>query len=73
MIEHGLSPHEAIGAMTDVAADTVGLDGCGTLEPGTHADLLVVAGDPLTDSTRLNDPEAVLFGGELVSGRLPES
>jgi imidazolonepropionase-like amidohydrolase len=71
MIECGLSPRGALAAMTRVAAETVGLDGCGTLEPGTHADLLVVAGDPLEDSTVLNDPEAVLRGGELVAGLLP--
>jgi imidazolonepropionase-like amidohydrolase len=71
MIEHGLSPRGAIAAMTETAAETVGLDGCGTLNPGTHADLLVVSGDPLTDATVLNAPEAVLLGGELVSGHLP--
>ena len=71
MIEHGLSPRGALAAMTEVAAETVGLDGCGTLDPGTHADLLVLAGDPLEDSTVLNDPEAVLLGGELVAGHLP--
>ena len=71
MIEHGLSPRGAIAAMTETAAETAGLDGCGTLAPGTHADLLVVSGDPLADATVLNAPEAVLFGGELVSGHLP--
>ncbi|WP_318568989.1 amidohydrolase family protein [Salinigranum marinum] len=71
MIEHGLSPRGAITAMTETAAETVGLDGCGTLAPGTHADLLVVSGDPLADATVLNAPEAVLLGGELVSGHLP--
>jgi imidazolonepropionase-like amidohydrolase len=73
MIEHGLPPGEALRAMTETAAETVGLDGCGTLEPGTYADLLVIAGDPLTDSTRLNDPEAVIHGGEVVAGVLPPS
>ena len=71
MIEHGLSPQGALRAMTETAAETVGLDGCGTLEPGTYADLLVIAGDPLTDSTRLNDPEVVIHGGEVVAGILP--
>jgi imidazolonepropionase-like amidohydrolase len=71
MIEHGLGPREAITAMTEVAAETVGLDGCGTLRHGSHADLIVVPGDPLQDSTLLNDPEAVLLGGDLVAGFLP--
>jgi imidazolonepropionase-like amidohydrolase len=72
MIEHGLAPRAAIAAMTETAAETVGLEGCGTLEPGTHADLLVVEGDPLEDATVLNDPEAVLKGGDLVAGFLPD-
>lgn len=72
MVEHGLAPREALRAMTETAAAVVGLDGCGTLATGTHADLLVVAGDPLDDATRLNHPEAVLMGGELVSGSLPD-
>jgi imidazolonepropionase-like amidohydrolase len=71
MVEHGLAPREALQAMTETAAETVGLDGSGTLEPGTHADLLVFAGDPLEDATRLTDPEAVVVGGELLSGGLP--
>jgi imidazolonepropionase-like amidohydrolase len=72
MVEHGCPPRAAVRAMTETAAETVGLDGCGTLEPGTYADLLVIAGDPLTDTTRLNDPEAVVHGGELVAGGLPD-
>lgn len=70
MAEYGLSAHEAIRAMTETAADVIGLDGSGTLAPGTHADLLVVDGNPLEDLTVLNDPEAVLKGGDLVAGSL---
>jgi imidazolonepropionase-like amidohydrolase len=72
MVEHGLPPRKAITAMTETAARTIGLDDCGTLSAGAHADLLVLNGDPLEDTTRLNAPEAVLFGGELVSGYLPD-
>jgi imidazolonepropionase-like amidohydrolase len=71
MVEHGLSPRGALTAMTETAARTIGLDDCGTLREGAHADLVVLNGDPLEDSTRLNDPEAVLRGGELVAGYLP--
>jgi imidazolonepropionase-like amidohydrolase len=70
MAEYGLSAREAIRAMTETAADVVGLDGSGTLDPGTHADLLVVDGDPLDELTTLNDPETVLKGGTVVAGSL---
>lgn len=70
MVENGMEPVEAIRAMTEVAADAVGLEGSGTLEPGTHADLLVVDGDPTEDPTALDDPAAVLKGGEVVAGEL---
>ena len=71
MARRGLSPLEALRAMTETAAETVGLDGSGTLDPGTYADLLVFEDDPLEDLSRLTDPAAVLKGGEVVSGSLP--
>lgn len=68
MHEHGLDPLDAIVAMTETAAETVGLDGQGTLEPGTHADLLVVDADPTEDLTAVTEPGAVLKGGSVVAG-----
>ncbi|QCJ46379.1 amidohydrolase family protein [Haloprofundus sp. MHR1] len=73
MAEYGMSEAEAIRAMTETAADAIGLEGAGTLETGTHADLVVVDGDPTDDVTLLNNPEAVLKGGELVAGSLPDA
>ncbi|WP_122088891.1 metal-dependent hydrolase family protein [Halalkalicoccus subterraneus] len=72
MVEHGMSEREAIEAMTASAADVVGLD-VGVLEPGKYADLLVVEGDPLKDVSLLREPTAVLKGGEVVAGALPEA
>ncbi len=71
MARRGLDPLDALRAMTETAAEVVGLDGSGTLEPGTRADLLVFEDDPLEDLSRLSDPAAVLKGGETVSGALP--
>lgn len=73
MTKYGMDPLEAIRAMTETAAEAVGLDGCGTLEPDSHADLLVVAGDVTDDLTRLNNPTAVLKGGHVVAGSLPDA
>lgn len=71
MVEHGMDPGEAITAMTATAADAIGLDAAGTLEAGNYADLLVVEGDPLEDTSLLREPAAVLKDGEVVAGRLP--
>ena len=71
LVEHvGLSPAEALRCATAVSAallrdgDTVGV-----IEPGRHADFVVIDGDPLADITVLLDPDrlhAVYLGGELV-------
>ncbi|SFK80640.1 Imidazolonepropionase [Halogranum rubrum] len=71
MAKYGMDPAEAVRAMTETAAETVGLDGSGTLEAGTHADLLVADGDVTEDLTLLNNPAAVLKDGEVVSGSIP--
>lgn len=72
MAKYGLDPVDAVRSMTEVAAEAVGLDGSGTLEPGTHADLLVVEGDVTENLTLLNDPTAVVKGGDVVAGAIPE-
>ena len=69
MAEHGMEPGEAIVAMTGRAADAIGLAETGTLEPGNFADLLVLDGNPLENLSIVREPESVLKGGEVVSGR----
>lgn len=71
MARNGMSPGEAITAMTGTAAETIGLEDAGTIAPGSHADLLVVDGDPTEDVAALDDIETVIKGGEVVSGTLP--
>ncbi len=68
MARHGMTPVEAITAMTGTAAETVGLDDAGRIAPGYHADLLVIDGDPTADVAALDDIETVLKGGEVVAG-----
>jgi imidazolonepropionase-like amidohydrolase len=53
----------------------IGFDDTGTLEPGKRADLVVLREDPLERIRALTEPdvvEAVVKGGELVAGSLPE-
>jgi len=48
MVEHGMSPMQAIVAATRVAAECLRMERhVGTIEPGKLADLLVIDGDPL--------------------------
>jgi imidazolonepropionase-like amidohydrolase len=54
LVEHGMSPTQALHAATGSAAELMGLDGeLGTLEPGKRADLVLADGDPL-DFTELS-------------------
>lgn len=49
-VQAGFTPLEAIQAATIVPARAMRLDAqFGTIEPGKHADLVVVSGNPLTD------------------------
>lgn len=73
MAKYGMDPVDAIRAMTETAADVVGLDGSGTLEPGTYADLVLVDGDVTEDLTLLNNPTAVVKDGDIVAGTLPKA
>lgn len=60
MVEHGLTPMEAILAGTRNAAENIDLlDEIGTIEAGKEADIVVVAGDPLEDISVLRDQDCV--------------
>lgn len=65
--EVGMSEYEAILAGTATAARTVAADDVGTLEAGSHADLVVFEDCPLADISNLYEPTQVYKGGEPVS------
>jgi len=68
LAELGLSPAEALRAITSVAANVCGLGHRkGRIAAGYDADLLVVDGDPLADLTALRRVRAVYARGELVA------
>jgi imidazolonepropionase-like amidohydrolase len=68
MVQAGLSPLEAIRSATNNAAAHVGLsDELGTIAPGRAADLIAVAGDPLTDVMELQKVILVMKGGTVAT------
>ena len=67
MVRYGMSPMQAIQAATIEAAKALGKEGkVGSVAPGAHGDLVAVAGDPLTDISRLEKIEGVVKEGRLV-------
>ena len=51
LVDRGMTALGAIRAATTVAADLINVEDRGRLEPGLHADVIGVAGDPLADIT----------------------
>lgn len=69
MVEHGMSPMDAIRSATIVAAELIGWqERIGSVDVGKLADLVAVEDDVLEDVGRLTDVGAVMKGGELVKG-----
>jgi imidazolonepropionase-like amidohydrolase len=72
LVEYGMSPEAALHAATDVAARVLGQEKeLGCLRAGCYADLVAVAGDPLTDIGVLRSPVLVLKGGRVILDRRP--
>jgi imidazolonepropionase-like amidohydrolase len=53
LVDAGLEPYEALAAATRNAGDLLGIDHAGRIEEGMPADLVLVAGDPLSDPRAL--------------------
>ncbi|MDH4064703.1 MAG: amidohydrolase family protein [Acidobacteriota bacterium] len=71
-VKSGQTPVEAIRSLTSVSAESLGLDKqIGTIAPGFAADLVAVAGDPLTDIGALARVQFVMRGGRVYRGSAP--
>jgi imidazolonepropionase-like amidohydrolase len=69
MVEAGMPAAEAILAATRSAADLIGAaDRIGSLQAGRYADVIAVAGNPLTDISELRRVTFVMKGGKIVKG-----
>jgi imidazolonepropionase-like amidohydrolase len=70
LVEFGVPPEKAILAATAYAAQSMGWDEIGTLEPGKLADLIAVPGDPLADIGLMDRVVLVIQDGEIVKQTL---
>jgi imidazolonepropionase-like amidohydrolase len=69
MVEAGMPAAEAILAATRNAADLIGAaDRIGSLQAGRFADVIAVAGNPLTDISELRRVTFVMKGGKVMKG-----
>lgn len=72
MQQLGMEPIDCIRSATTIAAKTIGMNGVGTLAPGSWGDLIGVPGDPLSDLALLSKPDnihLVVKGGDVVKTR----
>jgi imidazolonepropionase-like amidohydrolase len=66
MVKYGMSPMQAIQAATSNAADLLGRSSeLGSIKPGKYADIIAVAGDPLTDVRLLETVKFVMKDGKI--------
>ena len=60
MVQHGLTPAQALVAATSAAAQALDLaEHIGTVAEGKLADLIILDGDPLTEPGLLADPARI--------------
>ena len=63
MVAAGLTPMQALVSATGAAARVMGLGELGTLEPGRHADFIVLDADPLADIRNTRRMHSVWIAG----------
>jgi imidazolonepropionase-like amidohydrolase len=64
LVEWGARPVDALRAATNWAAECCRIeDEAGTLEPGKLADLISLAGNPLSDIRAIDEVRLVVKGG----------
>ena len=70
-MQWGATPVYALRMATTVNAQIIHKqDSLGTIEKGKFADLIAVAGDPLTDISEMQRVKFVMKGGEIVKNEL---
>ncbi len=70
-VKWGATPVYTLRMATTVNAKIIGVeDTSGTIEKGKFADIIAVAGDPLTDITEMQRVKFVMKGGEVIRNEL---
>jgi imidazolonepropionase-like amidohydrolase len=70
MVDAGMPPMEAILSATKAGADLIGAsDKIGSIQAGRYADIIAVAGNPITDITELRRVTFVMKGGQVFKGQ----
>ena len=69
-VRSGFASDRALQALTTVPARVLGLDDCGSLEPGKRADLVVYDGDPLDLASAIR---LVVVGGAAQERKAPDA
>ena len=65
LVERGMTPIEAIRTATINAADLLGVNDRGNIEPGLLSDIVAVPGNPLDNIRVLEDVRFVMKGGQI--------
>ncbi len=64
----GMDPRQTLASATTLAADAIGLaEVTGSIRPGLAADLVALAGNPLTDVDAYSRPRVVVARGQVLS------
>lgn len=64
MVEHGMTPINAIQSATSIAAGEMGMsEDVGAIEVGRYGDVIAVRGDPIEDISVLQTVDVVIKGG----------
>lgn len=63
LVAAGLSHFAALKSATRLNAEILGFDKTGMILPGYRANLILLAKDPLTDITAIEQPQGVMIGG----------
>ena len=71
LVDRGMSPLEALRAATIYAADLLGVEDRGRIEPELLADLVAVPGNPLEDITVTEEVAFVMIGGRVAKRSHP--
>jgi len=70
-VDYGMTPMQAIRSATSLGAEMLGWsDRLGSIEPGKFADLVAVAGDPLSDITELERVRFVMKEGVIYKNEM---